>query len=69
MNSLPNISQMSLVEYVDYIEMHAIYTGVDADELNREYRFEIGVIGDEMYERAKWELVRRDMVFAHYGEY
>jgi len=69
MNSLPNISQMSLVEYVDYIEMHAIYTGVDADELNREYRFEIGVINDEMYERAKWELNRRDILAMHYGEY
>jgi hypothetical protein len=42
---------------------------VDADELNREYRFEIGVIGDEMYERVKWELNRRDILAMHYGEY
>jgi len=27
------------------------------------------LISEEMYERAKWELVTRDMVFAHYGEY
>jgi hypothetical protein len=69
MSILASFWKMSLEEYVDYIELHAIHTGVDANELNREYRFEIGVIDDERYERAKWELARRDMVFAHYGEY
>jgi hypothetical protein len=67
--SLPNISQMSLIEYVDYIELHAIYSGVDANELNMEYCFEMGIITNEWYERAKGELHRRDYMFAHYGEY
>jgi len=67
--SLPNISQMSLIEYVDYIELHAIYSGVDANELNIEYCFEMGIITNEWYERAKGELHRRDCMFAHYGEY
>jgi hypothetical protein len=67
--SLPNVSKMSLVEYVDFLESTALYTGVEAEELNMEYRFEIGLIGDEMYDRAKGELHRRDYMFAHYGEY
>jgi hypothetical protein len=61
MNSLPNISEMSLVEYVDYLESTALYCGVEAHELNMENFFELGLITDEMYERAKWELVTRKM--------
>lgn len=67
--SLPNISQMSLVEYVDFIELRAIHLGMEAEELNMEYCFEIGVITNEWYERAKGELHRRDYMFAHLGEY
>jgi hypothetical protein len=61
MNSLPNVSEMSLVEYVDYLESSALYSGVEAHELNMENFFELGLITDEMYERAKWELVCRKM--------
>ena len=67
--SLPNISTMSLVEYVDFIELRAIHLGIDAEVLNMEFCFEIGVITNEWYERAKGELHRRDFMFAHYGEY
>lgn len=56
MNNLPNVSEMSLYEYVDFLESTSLYTGVSVFELNMENRFEIGLIGDEMYERAKWEL-------------
>jgi hypothetical protein len=59
MTRLPNVSEMSVVEYVDFLESTALYTGVSVFELNMENRFEIGVIGDEMYERAKWELNAR----------
>jgi hypothetical protein len=69
MSSLPNISEMSLVEYVDFIELRAIHLGISAEELNMENCFEIGVISNEWYERAKAELIRRDIMFAHYGEY
>jgi hypothetical protein len=61
MNSLPNISQLSLVEYVDYLESTSLYSGVEAHELNMENFFELSLITDEMYERAKWELVTRKM--------
>ncbi len=69
MNSFPNFSEMSVSEYVDFIELRAIHTGVDAEELNIDIFFENMLISEEMYEKAKWELVTRDMVFAHYGEY
>jgi hypothetical protein len=60
MISLPNVSEMSVVEYVDYLESSALYLGIDAHELNRENLFEMGLITDETYERAKWELFKRD---------
>ena len=62
MNSLPNLALMSVVEYCDFLESTALYTGVDVFELNMEYCFEMGAISDERYERAKWELVGRKIV-------
>ena len=59
MTILPIISEMTLVEYCDYLESTALYTGVDVNELNIENRFELGLIDDARYENAKWELVRR----------
>jgi hypothetical protein len=61
---------MSLIEYVDYIELHAIYSGVDANELNMEYCFEMGAISNERYERAKWEMNarRNDSFWLERGE-
>lgn len=50
---------MSFDEYVDHLESTALYTGVSVHELNMEYHLEIGLIGMEMYERAKWELYER----------
>ncbi len=62
MNSLPNLALMSVVEYVDFLESTALYTGVDPFELNMEYHIEMGAISMERYERAKWELVGRKIV-------
>ena len=59
MSVLATIWKMSLVEYVDYLESQSLYTGIDPHEVNREYRFEISIIDDERYERAKWELHER----------
>lgn len=59
MMSLPNVSKMSLSEYVDFLESSALYLDIDAHELNRENLFELGLITDETYERAKWELFKR----------
>ena len=56
---LLDVRSMSVNEYCNYIESTALYTGIDVFELNMENRFEIGLIGDEMYERAKVELLER----------
>jgi hypothetical protein len=56
---LLDVRGMSVDEYCNYIESTALYTGIDVFELNMENRFEIGLIGDEMYERAKVELLER----------
>ena len=62
MTSLPNLALMSVVEYADFLESTALYTGVDPYELNMEYCFEMGAISNERFERAKWELVGRKML-------
>lgn len=59
MKSLPNISEMSVSEYVDFLESTSLYTGVGVFDLNMEYHMEIGVVGMEKYERAKSELLIR----------
>lgn len=59
MTRLPNVSEMSVVEYVDFLESSALYTGVSAFELNMEYHIEIGIVDMEKYERAKAELLVR----------
>ncbi len=59
---IPNLSSMSVVEYVDFLESTALYTGIDPFELNMEYHIEMGAISMERYERAKWELVGRKIV-------
>jgi hypothetical protein len=56
---LLDVRGMSVNEYCDFVESTALYTGVSVFELNMEYRFEIGLISDEMYERAKAELLER----------
>ncbi len=62
MNSLPNLALMSVVDYVDFLESTALYTGIDPFELNMEYHIEMGAISMERYERAKWDLVGRKIV-------
>jgi hypothetical protein len=57
--SLPNISEMVLSEYVDFLESTSLYTGVDPFELNMEYHIEIGVVSMARYELAKAELLNR----------
>jgi hypothetical protein len=59
MTRLPNISEMSVVEYVDYLESTSLYLGIDVFTLNMEYCFDIGVITNATYERAKAELLER----------
>ena len=54
-----NISEMSVVEYVDYLESTSLYLDIDVFTLNMEYCFEVGVITGEMYEKAKAELLER----------
>jgi hypothetical protein len=58
---LLDVRGMSVYEYCNFVESTALYTGVSVFELNMEYRFEIGLISDEMYERAKAELLERRM--------
>ena len=56
---IPNLSSMSVVEYVEFLITRAMHVRVSPFDLNMEYCFECGLISDEMYERAKWELVQR----------
>ena len=56
---LLDVRGMSVNEYCNFVESTALYTGVSVFELNMEYRFEIGLISDDMYERAKAELLER----------
>ena len=56
---LLDVRGMSVNEYCNYVESIALHTGISPIELNMENRFERGLIDDEMYERAKWELNNR----------
>ena len=56
---LLDVRGMSVNEYCDYVESTALYTGISVFELNMENCFEIGLINNEMYERAKAELLER----------
>ena len=54
-----DVRGMSVYEYCNFVESRALHLGVSSFELNMEYCFERGLIGWEMYERAKAELLGR----------
>ena len=54
-----DVRGMSVYEYCNFVESRALHLGVTPFKLNMEYCFERGLISDEMFERAKWELVGR----------
>ena len=56
---LLDVSGMSVYEYCNFVESRALHLGVSSFELNMEYYFDRGLIGDSMYERAKAELLER----------
>jgi hypothetical protein len=65
---IPNLSSMSVVEYVDFLETRSLHMGIDAFDLNIEYGITMGIISDDRYERAKGELLRRwakEELFGH----
>jgi hypothetical protein len=70
MNSLPNISQMSVNEYVEFLITRAMHVRISPFELNMEYCFERGLVSDEMFEKAKWEMNarRNDSFWLERGE-
>ena len=55
---LLDVSGMSVNEYCDFVESRALHLGVSSIDLNIQY-CERGLIGWEMYERAKAELLER----------
>ena len=59
MNDLIDVRGMSVNEYCNFLESRALHLGIDVHELNMDIFFERMLISDEMYERAKWELVQR----------
>jgi len=59
MNNLIDVRGMSVNEYCDFVESRALHLGIPPHELNMDIFFERMLISDEMYERAKWELVQR----------
>jgi hypothetical protein len=66
----PNLSSMSVNEYVEFLITRAMYVRVSPFELNMEYCFERGLVSDEMYEKAKWEMNarRNDSFWLERGE-
>ena len=56
---LLDVRSMSVNEYCDFVESRALHLGVNPLDLNVDYCFELGLISDEMYERAKAELLER----------
>ena len=61
---IPNLSSMSVVEYVEFLITRAMHVRVSPFDLNMEYCFERGLISDEMYDLAKWEMnARRNDIF------
>jgi len=67
---IPNLSSMSVVEYVEFLITRAMHVRVSPFDLNMEYCFECGLISDEMYEKAKWEMNarRNDSFWLERGE-
>jgi hypothetical protein len=59
MSDLIDVRGMSVNEYCDFVESRALHLGIEPHELNMDIFFERMLISDEMYERAKWELVSR----------
>jgi len=61
---LLDVRGMSVNEYCDFVLSRALHLGVSPFDLNMEYCFERGLISDEMYDLAKWELnARRNDIF------
>ena len=56
---LLDVRGMSVYEYCNFVESRALHLGISSFELNMEYYFDRGLISDEMYERAKAELLER----------
>jgi hypothetical protein len=56
---LLDVSGMSVNEYCNFVESRALHLGVNPLDLNVDYCFERGLINNEMYERAKAELLER----------
>ena len=67
---IPNLSSMSVNEYVEFLITRAMHVRVSPFDLNIEYHFERGLISDEMYEKAKWEMNarRNDSFWLERGE-
>ncbi len=57
--NLLDVRGMSVNEYCNFVESRALHLGISSFELNMEYYFDRGLISDEMYERAKAELLER----------
>ncbi len=56
---LLDVRGMSVNEYCNFVESRALHLGVTPFELNMHIFFERMLIGVEMYERAKAELLDR----------
>ncbi len=67
---IPNLSSMSVNEYCEFLITRAMHVRVSPFDLNMEYCFELGLVSNEMYERAKWEMNarRNDSFWLERGE-
>jgi hypothetical protein len=67
---IPNLSSMSVNEYVEFLITRAMHVRVSPFDLNMEYCLERGLVSDEMYDLAKWEMNarRNDSFWLERGE-
>jgi hypothetical protein len=67
---IPNLSSMSVNEYCEFLITRAMHVRVSPFDLNIEYHFERGLVSNEMYELAKWEMNarRNDSFWLERGE-
>ena len=67
---LLDVCGMSVNEYCEFLVTRAMHVRVSPFELNMEYCFELGLVSNEMYEKAKWEMNarRNDSFWLERGE-
>ncbi len=59
MSSSPNVSKMSVSDYIEYLESSSLQLGIDAEDLNDANFFVKNTISLVKYDRTNTELIKR----------